>query len=116
MGQGTVSTITTDYKVWAVGATVRTSSLSSDYCKIGHITGNGTGATPTIFTDDRTSFAHSPALNHLNLEQLAKDIYTTWSLDDDGNANLATPLETQISNLIANLAKQTASSAGSRSR
>lgn len=37
---------------------------------------------------------------HLNIEQLANDIYGTPSLDRDGQPNLATPLATQISDEV----------------
>lgn len=38
---------------------------------------------------------------HLNIEQLARDIYGTASLDRDGQPNLGTPLVTQIANEAA---------------
>ncbi len=37
---------------------------------------------------------------HLNIEQLAVDIYGTVDLDRDGEANLVTPLVTQVSNEV----------------
>ena len=45
-------------------------------------------------------------VNLKNIEQLANDIYTTPSLDGDTLPNLATPLETQITNLLALIAQQ----------
>lgn len=49
----------------------------------------------------RTSYFNRVAdiSEELNLQQLAKDIYTTPSLDGDGNANLGQPLQTSVANL-----------------
>lgn len=41
------------------------------------------------------------ATAHLNIEQLAKDLYgSSWSLDRDGNANLSVSLKDQIANEV----------------
>ena len=108
MGQGTsdhpTSEIPADYRTMVDGATVVKAPLAATepHVFIGTITGAGTGVSAAYDVSAQFNFPGVTS-NTLNVLQLARDLYATPSLDNDGLPNLGTPLETQISDIVGNL-------------
>lgn len=97
---GTISTDVNDYWVFMDRATVTRTDISADtdYVYLGSYVGAGNG-NPIGAVDATTNvvrFGALPGTNALNIDQLSKDLYTVPSLDGDGLANLATPLQTTV--------------------
>jgi hypothetical protein len=65
-----------------------------DWLMIGTVDGNGPSASPTSFDISMQIVFGSLSTNALNILQVARDLYTTPSLDGDGLPNLPEPLET----------------------
>lgn len=76
----------------------------ADYDTFGAITPSALGNEFDFIYSIITTNTTNIATNVDNIDQLSKDLYTTPSLDGDGNANLATPLETLITTNIADIA------------
>jgi len=100
LGQGgtiPISTDVDDYQILFAGPTIVSGlALTNEWIFIGVFDGNGPGAAPTGFdyTDQRVFSVVET--NYLNILQLARDLYTTPSLDGDGLPNLPTPIETIV--------------------
>lgn len=89
-GQSTVSTTASDYTVLVLGLVIAPDTYSlvtQGFWVMGSVTDG------VVDNTDGQSTATLPGTFGLNLVQLAKDIYyePSYSLDGDGNANLADP-------------------------
>jgi len=96
---GSVSTTAADYWVLIDGLTCSTADLSvdDDYLYLGNFAGAGSpGPIGAVDVSGVYRFESTIGTLAANLLQLARDIYTTPTLDGDGVANLAAPLQTTL--------------------